>query len=150
MGRRFTILSTAVVTAVLTSAFWIFTYNIMAAAEEDVELSGNIKVIDPKSGQAVAIAAGVVVGPAGMAIPVVGVDLDQLVDTYTQSRAGGGRQHDAIDIMAPAGTTGGRRSLSERGPGSAQRALKPKPRRRSATRPGSGRRSSAVPEGRRA
>ena len=104
MGRRFTILSTAVVTAVLTSAFWIFTYNIMTAAEEEVELSGNIKVVDPKSGRAVAIAEGVVVGPAGMAIPVAGIDLDQLVDTYTQSRAGGSRQHDAIDIMAPAGT----------------------------------------------
>jgi murein DD-endopeptidase MepM/ murein hydrolase activator NlpD len=28
----------------------------------------------------------------------------QLVDTYTQARAGGARSHDAIDIMAPLGT----------------------------------------------
>lgn len=36
-------------------------------------------------------------------IPVAGVTAAQLVDTYTQSR-GAGRLHDAIDIMAPAGT----------------------------------------------
>ena len=35
--------------------------------------------------------------------PVAGVQADQLLDTYTQARAGG-RPHDAIDIMAPAGT----------------------------------------------
>ena len=31
MSRRFTIFSTAVVTAVLVSAFWIFAYNISVA-----------------------------------------------------------------------------------------------------------------------
>lgn len=36
-------------------------------------------------------------------IPVSGVRPEQLLDTYTQSR-GSGRLHDAIDIMAPAGT----------------------------------------------
>lgn len=42
--------------------------------------------------------------PAGqLLLPVAGVGIDQLVDTYTQSR-GEGREHDAIDIMAPAGT----------------------------------------------
>lgn len=46
----------------------------------------------------VAVAPG-----SGLAIPVAGVRADELVDTYTQSR-GGGRLHDAIDIMAPAGT----------------------------------------------
>lgn len=38
-----------------------------------------------------------------LVVPVAGVDAAQLVDTYTQSR-GAGRLHDAIDIMAPAGT----------------------------------------------
>ncbi|MGH6788036.1 MAG: M23 family metallopeptidase [Novosphingobium sp.] len=37
-------------------------------------------------------------------IPVAGVRADQLVDTFTQARAGGKRVHDAIDIMAPLGT----------------------------------------------
>ena len=39
-----------------------------------------------------------------MLIPVQGVRPDQLVDTYTQSRSGGARVHNAIDIMAPRGT----------------------------------------------
>lgn len=41
--------------------------------------------------------------PSGLVIPVQGIRPDQLVDTYTQSR-GAGRLHEAIDIMAPAGT----------------------------------------------
>ena len=40
----------------------------------------------------------------GLVIPVAGVKADQLVDTFTQARAGGARRHDAIDIMAPTGT----------------------------------------------
>jgi peptidoglycan LD-endopeptidase LytH len=39
-----------------------------------------------------------------LVIPVSGVTADQLTDTYTASRSGGSRSHDAIDIMAPAGT----------------------------------------------
>ena len=39
----------------------------------------------------------------GLIIPVAGVRSDQLVDTFTASRAEG-RTHDAIDIMAPADT----------------------------------------------
>gem|GEM_PF-423862 len=44
--------------------------------------------------------------PAGnlsLIIPVAGVHADQLVDTFASAR-GEGRIHDAIDIMAPAGT----------------------------------------------
>ena len=40
---------------------------------------------------------------SGLIIPVVGVRSDQLIDTFTSSRSEG-RAHDAIDIMAPAGT----------------------------------------------
>lgn len=39
-----------------------------------------------------------------LTIPVQGVRAEQLSDTYTDARAGGARRHDAIDIMAPAGT----------------------------------------------
>lgn len=46
----------------------------------------------------------VATAPSGLAIPVAGVSPRQLVDTYSQSRAGGARAHNAIDIMAPAGT----------------------------------------------
>lgn len=37
-------------------------------------------------------------------IPVANVPSSALTDTYTQSRAGGTRLHEAIDIMAPRGT----------------------------------------------
>src|SRR6185503_16399292 len=40
----------------------------------------------------------------GLAIPVAGVKPGELIDTYTQARAGGQRIHDAIDIMAAEGT----------------------------------------------
>ena len=40
----------------------------------------------------------------GLLIPVAGVEASQLVDTFTQSRADGGRTHDAIDILAQRGT----------------------------------------------
>jgi murein DD-endopeptidase MepM/ murein hydrolase activator NlpD len=38
-----------------------------------------------------------------LAMPVEGIRVEQLIDTYTQAR-GAGRSHDAIDIMAPSGT----------------------------------------------
>ena len=37
-------------------------------------------------------------------IPVVGISRAQLVDTWHQSREGGRRRHEAIDIIAPGGT----------------------------------------------
>lgn len=102
----FRILATAVVTAVLTSAFWIFYFNIAQApaGSGEVQSSGDVAVVDPKGGPPVAVAESVEVGPAGLAIPVVGVKSDQLTDTFTQARAGGARVHDAIDIMADEGT----------------------------------------------
>ena len=101
-GRGFTIVSTAVVSAILTSAFWIFAFNIVRAPS-GLKPAGKIETVKPPSAPPVAIAQGLVVGPAGLAIPVPGVKPDQLVDTYTQARANG-RIHDAIDIMAPEGT----------------------------------------------
>ncbi|NJC33172.1 murein DD-endopeptidase MepM/ murein hydrolase activator NlpD [Sphingomonas jejuensis] len=43
-------------------------------------------------------------GGTALIIPVAGVSSAALVDTWGQSRAGGARSHDAIDIMAPRGT----------------------------------------------
>lgn len=103
-GRMLTIVSTAVVTAILASAFWIFAYNIANAPSDEVTPAGDVAVVDTPTGDEVAIAEGVVVGPAGLAIPVADVKPGALIDTYTQARAGGARQHDAIDIIAPHGT----------------------------------------------
>lgn len=111
MGHKFSIVSTAIVTAILTSAFWVFAYNIAGAGTPGVKTDGRVSgkgdeaVVAVGSGKSpVALAEGVTVGPAGLAIPVVGVKADQLVDTFTAARAGGARRHDAIDIMAPDGT----------------------------------------------
>jgi hypothetical protein len=93
----FTNLLTAVVVAAATSAFWIYAYG----NGGKVETSGDSVVVGtPK----VEVAESVVVGPAGLAIPVAGIKPEQLLDTFTQARAGGARVHDAIDIMAPTGT----------------------------------------------
>ena len=43
------------------------------------------------------------VGQVELIIPVAGVQPDQLIDTFDDARSEG-RVHDAIDIMAPAGT----------------------------------------------
>lgn len=102
-GRTFTIASTAIVTAILTSTVWLFGYNIFNAGS-GLAPAGEVAVVDPPNSSPVAVAEGLVVGPAGLAIPVAGVKIEQLIDTYTQSRAGGARAHNAIDIMAPAGT----------------------------------------------
>jgi murein DD-endopeptidase MepM/ murein hydrolase activator NlpD len=93
-----------IVTAVLVSAFWIVAYNIRGSDSADVQLAGDKQVVTPGGRSPVTVAEGVVVGPAGLAIPVAGVKPGQLVDTFTQARAGGARVHDAIDIMAPEGT----------------------------------------------
>ena len=103
----FRVVATAVVTAILTSAFWILFYNITqrpAASNGKLASAGDVAVIKPAGAPApVAVAEGLEVGPAGLAIPVPGIKPDQLVDTFTAARAGG-RRHDAIDIMAAEGT----------------------------------------------
>ncbi len=40
----------------------------------------------------------------GIVIPVAGIKPEQLADTWGDSRGGGSRRHNAIDIMAPRGT----------------------------------------------
>jgi murein DD-endopeptidase MepM/ murein hydrolase activator NlpD len=101
-ARILTIVSTAVVTAILTSAFWIFMFNISNAPRE-LQPAGKVTNVEAPGQPPVAIAEGLVVGPAGLAIPVKGVKQRDLVDTFDAARAGG-RVHDAIDIMAPEGT----------------------------------------------
>jgi murein DD-endopeptidase MepM/ murein hydrolase activator NlpD len=101
------ILGTAVVTAVLISAFWIFYFGITqgpSGSRNEVTASGDKLTLDPSAQPPVTIAEGVIVGPAGLAVPVAGIKPAQLSDTFTQARAGGDRLHDAIDIMAPEGT----------------------------------------------
>ncbi|MCA1654040.1 MAG: M23 family metallopeptidase [Sphingomicrobium sp.] len=107
MGRAFTVISTAVITAVLTSAFWVFTYNIGGSSDARsngrVEGTGDAAIVKRANSPPVEVAETVEIGPTGLAIPVAGIKRDQMTDTFTAARAGG-RRHDAIDIMAPEGT----------------------------------------------
>ena len=96
------VIGTALLTAVLTSFFWIWFYNVVPSPKPAVARSGNVVTVKPDQAPPVAIAEQVVVGPAGLALPVVGIKPGQLVDTYDAAR-GSGRRHDAIDIMAPEG-----------------------------------------------
>jgi murein DD-endopeptidase MepM/ murein hydrolase activator NlpD len=98
-----TALFTAVFTAVVVSAFWIWFYSAVPSSAPEVARNGTIVAVKPKNAAPVEVAQQVVVGPAGLAIPVVGVKATDLVDTFTAAR-GGGRRHDAIDIMAAEGT----------------------------------------------
>jgi murein DD-endopeptidase MepM/ murein hydrolase activator NlpD len=100
---------TIVVTATLTSAAWI--------------VFGSVYLDDPEAGttspessperKSAAVAdeqQPVPAGPdstgvaGGLAIPVAGVSASQLSDTFDDARGGGERAHEALDIMAPAGT----------------------------------------------
>lgn len=102
VGHVLSIVSTAVITAILTSAFWVFTFNIFSAKSE-LQPAGKTETVSAPGAPKVEVAEGLVVGPAGLAIPVSGVKQSDLVDTFTAARAGG-RVHDAIDIMASEGT----------------------------------------------
>jgi len=101
-------LLTFAIGAVLASIFWVWFYSSVpsrASGEPNgrVTGSGDVATVDPKGGPPIAVAEGVEVGPAGLAIPVAEIKPRELADTYTQARAGGARRHDAIDIMAPEG-----------------------------------------------
>ncbi len=87
------VLVTAIITMVLTSAFWLVAFNRGPIEQAEREPP-------PVAGQRPAL----VLGPSGLAIPVGGVAPAELQDTYTQTRADGERVHNAIDIMAPHGT----------------------------------------------
>ena len=96
------IIGTALLSAVLTSFFWIWFYNFVPSPKPEVARRGNVVVVKPTDAAPVGISQQVVVGPAGLALPVMGIKTEELVDTYDAAR-GSGRKHDAIDIMAPTG-----------------------------------------------
>ncbi len=104
MGKPATVLLTAVATATFTSLFWIGAYSLAIDSDEaPPSPAGANRAPAVVPAKAPARSGDIVIAPTGLAIPVTGVRADQLIDTFSQSRAGG-RPHDAIDIMAPAGT----------------------------------------------
>lgn len=84
-------LTTIIVTATVTSAAWIVA-------------GGTLGGVLPGFETGQAPSAADTAFREGLLIPVQGVTAEQLRDTYSESRAGGARLHQAIDIMAPRGT----------------------------------------------
>ena len=97
------VIGTALLTAFVTSMFWIWFYNFIPAPRPDIARSGPVVTVKSQNAPPVVIAEQIRVAPSGLAIPVVGVKAEQLVDTFDQARSAG-RRHDAIDIMAAEGT----------------------------------------------
>lgn len=97
------IIGTALLTAFVTSMFWIWFYNFAPQPRPQVSRRGNVVTVNPAQAPPVQIAQQIRIAPSGLAIPVVGIGADQLSDTFDDSRSQG-RRHDAIDIMAADGT----------------------------------------------
>ena len=97
------VIGTALLTAFVTSMFWIWFYNFAPAPPATVARGGSVVTVKPANAPPVEIAQQVQVAPSGLAIPVVGIAAGQLSDTFDDAR-GQGRRHDAIDIMSAEGT----------------------------------------------
>jgi peptidoglycan LD-endopeptidase LytH len=80
-------------TATITSLAWILVGALLYTRQ-----------VTPSKAPATIAPREVQTPPGRLVIPVQGIGADQLVDTWGQSRAGGARQHEAIDITAPRGT----------------------------------------------
>lgn len=103
MGAILNRIAWVVVTGVLLAAAAVFYFGITGSIAPNQVAVTSKTVVKPAGDAAPLEVGSVVIGPAGLAIPVAGVKPSQLVDTYTQARAGGARRHDAIDIMAATG-----------------------------------------------
>ena len=119
---------TIVITATLTSAVWIVAggtviENASSASQRDTTRPAEAAPSPTADATAPGVAPSATDAPeAGMLdtssatapstgaagsllIPVLNIRPDDLTDTFSDSRAGGQRLHEAIDIMAPKGTS---------------------------------------------
>lgn len=116
---------TVVVTATLTSAFWIVAGGSlldMARDESQIDKTRPAEAAPSPANESAPsepadltaradpLHSGPVAVPGGpqegtLMIPVLNVRAADLTDTFSDSRAAGERLHEAIDIMAPEGTT---------------------------------------------
>ncbi|QGN53419.1 M23 family metallopeptidase [Novosphingobium sp. Gsoil 351] len=94
-------------TFLVTSAGWLIGGAILFAGLRHADNRAEpLPVANAGSASTAKLAPAVVatVEVPRLLIPVAGVSRAQLVDTFTQSREGGARAHNAIDILAPRGT----------------------------------------------
>lgn len=100
---------TIVTTFLVTSAAWLIGGAVLFERwRSEAETVGAAETVAPgaagPAGEPTLAAAVAGSRVPGLVVPVRGVRREQLIDTFTQSRAGGARVHNAIDIMAPRGT----------------------------------------------
>jgi murein DD-endopeptidase MepM/ murein hydrolase activator NlpD len=95
-------LSTIAATATLTSAAWILFGSVWLHRPE--QAAPRLAATGVGGGERVTATPAVRAQAAGLVIPVAGVKAEQLTDTFSDSRGGGSRLHEALDIMAPRGT----------------------------------------------
>ncbi len=97
-------LQTIVATATVTSAIWIVVGTVYVGRDAPAtpDAPADTASAAPAASPVPVAAGGVAPVSGRLAIPVQGVAASALTDTFADSR--GGRRHEAIDIMAPAGT----------------------------------------------
>jgi murein DD-endopeptidase MepM/ murein hydrolase activator NlpD len=100
-------LLTIVVTATLTSAAWIVVGSVYVdrpdSGADSVERN-SAAVADEQQLSPSPSPTGPTGASERLMIPVAGIAASQLSDTFDDARGGGERVHEALDIMAPAGT----------------------------------------------
>ncbi len=126
MASRLSIFGNLVVLGIVAGGGWLVWSNATRSAAPPSAAVGELSDAAERLGYDPAVRAprigtpirpqSVAIGPGGLAIPVDGIRPMDLVDTYTQSRAGGARVHNAIDIMAPRG-----RAVVAAGPGTVEK-----------------------------
>src|SRR6476619_6980312 len=70
------VIGTALLTAFVTSMFWIWFYNFMPEPRPSISRSGPVVTVKPENGPPVVVAEQVQVRPSGLALPVVGIKPD--------------------------------------------------------------------------
>lgn len=113
-GRALSIFGNTVVLSVLALGAWLWWRNVTRTADpppapiallaETAERVGVDSTAGAPRTAGREPAGPIAVAPSGLAIPVVGIAADELANTFQQSRGGGSRVHNAMDIMAPRGT----------------------------------------------
>lgn len=113
-------LMTVVITATLTSAAWIVAGGTLMESARGVSQVGKTRPAEAAPSPEPIVTAGTTFAPAldtsgptspvagdagDLMVPVLGVRPSDLSDTFSDIRAGGQRVHEALDIMAPQGTT---------------------------------------------
>ncbi|HTU13155.1 MAG TPA: M23 family metallopeptidase [Allosphingosinicella sp.] len=110
LALTFTVLITALVTTFLAAMLWTSLYAVSNSGMAGQAATGSRVGKADEAPSAAEIDAALLsarptypVSRSGLVIPVAGIPHRQIVDTFTASR-GGGRAHNALDIMAPHGT----------------------------------------------